>query len=168
MDRNVQLANTPVLMLSTGYEPLFQTNWKRALSAILGGRAEVIEIHDHLTIGTSSGPVPFPIKVRFVTGIILANIKRVNVHAPLSRKNLFLRDSGKCQYCGMQISMKTATIDHIVPRSKGGVHVWENVVIACIPCNQKKGSRLVSNTSMSLIKKPKVPTVSEIVYRQIN
>jgi len=163
----MQLANTPVLMLSTGYEPLYQTSWKRALTAIIGGRAEVIEVHDHLTIGTSSGPIPFPVKVRFITGIIIARIKRINVRAQLSRRNLFLRDHGSCQYCGMQVSLKTGTIDHVVPRSKGGLHTWENVVIACIPCNQKKGSRLISNTSMSLIKKPKSPALSDIAYRQI-
>ena len=164
----MQLANTPVLMLSTGYEPLYQTSWKRALTAILGGRAEVIETHDYLTIGTSSGPIPFPVKARFISGIIIANIKRINImHAQLSRKNIFLRDDGRCQYCGMQTSMKSGTVDHIVPRSKGGRHAWENVVIACIPCNQKKGSRLIASTNMSLIKKPKSPTVSELAYRQI-
>jgi len=163
----MQLANTPVLMLSTGYEPLYQTSWKRALTAIIGGRAEVIEVHDHLTIGTSSGPIPFPVKVRFITGIIIARIKRINVRAQLSRRNLFLRDHGNCQYCGMQVSLKTGTIDHVVPRSKGGLHIWENVVIACIPCNQKKGSRLISDTNMSLIKKPKSPALSDIAYRQI-
>jgi len=167
VDRNTQLANTPVLMLSTGYEPLYQTNWKRALTAILGGRAEVIETHDYLTIGTSRGPIPFPIKARFVTGVIMANIKRINMHAQLSRKNIFLRDDGRCQYCSVRVNMKTGTIDHIVPRSKGGMHAWENVVIACIACNQKKGSRLISNTNMSLMKKPKPPTVSEIAHRQI-
>ena len=167
MDRNTQLANTPVLMLSTGYEPLYQTSWKRALTAILGGRAEVIETHDHLTIGTSRGPMPFPIKARFITGIIIAHIKRITVYAQLSRRNLFLRDSGRCQYCGIHVTLKTGTIDHIMPRSKGGLHAWENVVIACIPCNQKKGSRLISNTNMTLIKKPNSPTVSDIAYKQI-
>ena len=167
MDRETQLANTPVLMLSTGYEPLYQTSWKRALTAVLGGRAEIIEAHSYLTIGTSRGPIPFPIKVRFVTGIILRNIKRINTHAQLSRKNIFLRDKGQCQYCSIQVTSKSATIDHIIPRSRGGRHVWENVVIACIPCNQKKGARLIDNTNMSLIKKPKSPTISEIAYRQI-
>jgi hypothetical protein len=167
VDRETQLANTSVLMLSTGYEPLYQTNWKRALTAILGGRAEIIEVHSHLTIGTSRGSIPFPLKVRFITGVILRNIKRINTYAQLSRKNIFLRDKGRCQYCGMQVTSKSGTVDHIVPRSRGGMHVWENVVIACIPCNQKKGARLVDSTNMSLIKKPKSPTISEIAYRQI-
>ena len=167
MDRREQLAAIPVLMLSTGYEPLFQTNWKRALSAIIGGRAEVIETHEHLTIGTSSGPLPFPVKVRFVSGIIVATIKKINVQVQLSRKNIFLRDAGKCQYCGVRVSIKTGPIDHVIPRSQGGKHTWDNVVFACVACNQRKGAKLLVNINMSLIKTPRQPSVSELAYRRI-
>lgn len=167
MERREQLAAVPVLMLSTGYEPLFQTNWKRALSAIIGGRAEVIESHEYLTIGTSSGPLPFPTKVRFVSGIIVATIKKINVQAQLSRKNLYLRDAGSCQYCNAKLSLKSGTIDHVIPRSKGGKHTWENVVFACVDCNQKKGAKLLCNTNMTLVKRPSRPSISELAYRRV-
>jgi len=157
------LEKTPVLMLSTGYEPLFQTDWKRALSAILGGRAEVVEIHDFLTIGTSRGPIPFPVKVRFITGIIAAKVKKFSASASLSKRNLFIRDKGRCQYCGVKVTIKTGTIDHYIPKSKGGEHTWANVVLACTKCNQKKGSKMPQEFYLKLSSPPRAPTLYEVV-----
>lgn len=157
------IEKTPVLMLSTGYEPLFQTNWRRALSAILGGRAEVIEIHDFLTIGTSRGPIPFPVKVRFITGIIAASIKKFSSAAPLTKRNLFIRDTGICQYCSTRVTLKTGTIDHFVPKSKGGQHIWKNVVLACTKCNQKKGNKMPVNFHLKVSNTPSEPTLYTIV-----
>ena len=168
MTRSALIEKTPVLMLSTGFEPLFQTNWKRALNAILGGRAEVVEIHDFLTIGTSRGPIPFPVKVRFITGVIAARIKKFSSHAALSKKNIYVRDKGKCQYCDVSVTLKTATIDHVVPKSKSGTHVWTNVVIACGKCNQKKGSKLPSDFHLKLSKKPRAPSLYEIVQGRLD
>ena len=161
--REDMLNATPVLMLSTGYEPLFQTNWKRAISAICSGRAEIIETHEFLTIGSPSGQIPFPVKARFITGIIAAKIKNLNVGATLSKKSLFLRDEGMCQYCSKGIALNIGTVDHVVPKSKGGQHVWQNVVWSCEKCNQKKGSRLLNETSFSLIRKPRQPTIYEMI-----
>jgi 5-methylcytosine-specific restriction endonuclease McrA len=157
------IEKTPVLMLSTGYEPLFQTTWRRALSAILGGRAEVIEIHDFLTIGTSRGPIPFPVKVRFITGIIAASIKKFSSIAPLTKRNLFIRDAAICQYCSARVTLKTGTIDHFIPKSKGGQHIWKNVVLACTKCNQKKGSKMPANFHLKVSIAPREPIFYEII-----
>tara|TARA_B100000131_G_scaffold213207_1_gene204986 strand:- start:9367 stop:9882 length:516 start_codon:yes stop_codon:yes gene_type:complete len=157
------LEKTPVLMLSTGFEPLFQTDWRRALSAVLGGRAEVVETHEFLTIGTSRGPIPFPVKVRFITGIIAARIKRFNSGIAFSKKNLFLRDKGRCQYCDVKVTLKTGTIDHVIPKSRGGKHCWENVVLACSKCNQKKGSKLPSEFHLKVSSAPYEPNFFDIV-----
>jgi len=146
-----------VLVLSTGYEPLFKTNWKRAISAVFCGRAEVIETHKTLTIGTSTGHIQFPTIVRFLTGIISVRIRNVSHKKRPSKKTVWHRDMGMCQYCEKNLSLKDSTIDHVVPRSKDGDHTWENVVIACRKCNQKKGSRLLRDCSMSLRSKPKKP-----------
>jgi 5-methylcytosine-specific restriction endonuclease McrA len=161
------LNSTPVLMLSTGYEPLFQTNWKRALSAIFSGRAEVIETHAFLSIGSSSGPIPFPVKARFTTGIIAARVKSLSVGASLSRRALFLRDKGVCQYCEKKIPLKIGTIDHVVPKSRGGTNAWQNVVWACEKCNQRKGSKMLSESSLKLIKHPRQPSIYEVVNLQV-
>ena len=168
MPYNVLLDETPVLMLSTGFEPLFQTNWRRALIAVFGGRAEVIETHNSLTIGTSQGRIPFPLKVRFITGIIAARVKQFGHSAILSRRNLVLRDGGKCQYCGVNVSLKTSTIDHVVPKSRGGKHSWENVVLACAKCNQKKADKMPDIFYLKLSKKPRAPTLYDIINAQLS
>mgnify|MGYP006412596169 CR=1 FL=1 len=167
MIQNKLIEKPPVLMLSTCFEPMFQTNWKRALSAVFGGRAEVIETHDFLTIGTSSGFIPLPIKVRFVTGIIAARIKKFSANAALTKKNLLLRDDEKCQYCNKSVTLKTGTIDHVIPRSKGGFHIWENVVLACPKCNQKKGNKLPTEFHMKLSISPRAPSLYEVVNARL-
>lgn len=153
-----------VLMLSTGFEPLFQTTWKRALTAVFGGRAEIIESHDTMTIGTASGHFPYPTKVRFTTGIVIGKIGGIKNYAPLSKKNLFLRDTGMCQYCSKKLTLKTCTVDHILPKSRGGTNIWENVVLACTKCNQKKGACLPREINMLLRKTPSKPPLREILY----
>ena len=74
-----------------------------------------------------------------------------------NRRNIFLRDNFTCQYCGCKPSKDELTIDHVVPRSKGGKSTWDNVVIACSSCNSQKGSRLLRQTLLSLRAKPKKP-----------
>jgi len=168
MTDRVQLLTAPVLMISTGYEPLFQTTWKRALTAVFGGRAEIIETHEKLTIGTVAGPYPFPAIVRFTTGVIAMRIKNINKHARLTRRSLYLRDEGECQYCYTRVSFEVSTIDHVRPRSRGGTHVWENVVLACVRCNQIKGSDLPREAGMNLKHPPVAPTINKILRSQID
>ncbi len=151
------LNSTPVLVLSTGYEPLFRTNWKKAITAVIGGRAEVVESRQDLLIRTCTGAVPFPSIVRFLSGVLIGKIKKFR-HTPRpSKKNLWIRDKGICQYCSKKITISNSTIDHIVPKSKGGRHEWRNIALSCSPCNQKKGSRFLRDTNMSLVKDPYIP-----------
>lgn len=157
------LNSTPVLVLSTGYEPLFQTTWKKAISAIFGGRAEVVKESPDLHIKTSNGNFPFPTVVRFLTGVFLGKIGKFRREPKPTKKNLWRRDGGECQYCGIYISITDCTIDHVLPKSKGGKHAWTNIVLSCAPCNQKKGSRLLSNTNMKLKNKPVPPINSDTV-----
>jgi 5-methylcytosine-specific restriction endonuclease McrA len=159
-ERVEQIEKQQVLVLSTGYEPLFRTNWKRALSAVLSGRAEIIEEHKTLWIGTTSGKIAMPTVVRFITGIIAARLRAIKKPHKPSKKMLWRRDSGKCQYCASKISLSSATIDHVIPRSRGGKETWRNLVIACSRCNCKKGSNLISECGMSLITNPLIPKLS--------
>lgn len=158
-ERALLLKNHEVLVLSTGYEPLFKTCWKRAISAVLSGRAEIVEKHDVLWIGTPAGKIECPTKVRFVTGFIAAKL-RASIdykNAKPSKKALWHRDLGECQYCSKSVTISNATIDHVVPKSRGGGHTWENLVIACSKCNGKKGSRLLEECSMRLRTRPGPP-----------
>jgi 5-methylcytosine-specific restriction endonuclease McrA len=74
-----------------------------------------------------------------------------------NRRNIFLRDNFTCQYCGRKAPKDELTIDHVIPRSRGGKSTWINVVLACSTCNSRKGSRLVSETTLKLLSKPKKP-----------
>ena len=145
---------TPVLFLSSGYEPMYRTHWKRAVSAVFCGRAEILEEHDSFKIFTSSGPIPFPTVVRYTTGVILSRFRNLSCIPKVTKKNVWLRDAGCCQYCKKEIRLSEATVDHVLPKSKGGQNNWENVALACAKCNQKKGNRLLENTSFKLLKRP--------------
>jgi len=157
MNNMTLLENHQVLVLSTGYEPLFKTNWKRAITAVFCGRAEVVETHETLCIRTGSGKIQFPTIVRFLTGVIAGKLKNINKKARPSKKTIWMRDKGQCQYCEKKLSIKDSTIDHVMPKSKGGQHTWENVVIACRKCNQKKGSKLPKECGMIPKEIPKLP-----------
>lgn len=83
--------------------------------------------------------------------------KTPNRAVPFSRRNLFLRDKCTCQYCGVKLKTIDVTIDHIVPRSRGGLTTWENCVVACIKCNSKKADRLLKDAKMKLLSIPERP-----------
>ena len=151
------ISSQQVLVLSTGYEPLFKTGWKRAISAVVSGRAEVIEAHETLWIGTPSGKIKFPTVVRFLTGVIAAKLQSINRKQRPSKKMLWLRDDKKCQYCNINISLASATIEHVLPKSRGGDSSWTNLVIACAHCNCKKGNALPRECSMHPTKRPAAP-----------
>ena len=152
------LNSTPVLVLSTGYEPLFKTNWKKAISAVIGGRAEIVEVREDLSIRTGTGAISFPSVIRYLTGIFVGKIKKFCRNPRPTKRNLWSRDGGECQYCSKKVTIAKSTVDHVIPKSKGGKHEWKNIVLSCAPCNQKKGARLLENTSMKLKKEPIAPT----------
>ena len=156
---------TPVLFLSTGYEPMYRTHWKRAVSAIFCGRAEIIEEHESHKILTSSGPIPFPTIVRYTSGVLIGKIRKLPISPKITKKNVWLRDGGNCQYCSKNIPLSEATIDHVIPKSRGGKNEWENITLACAKCNQKKGSRLLENTNLSILRKPFKPQMDSVFIK---
>jgi len=136
------------LVLNATYEPLSVVPSRRAAVLVLAERADILHHTDqalhseHLTL-----PVPSVIRLR---SYVKVPFRR---RAPLNRRGIFARDSHRCQYCGGNAE----SIDHVIPRSKGGQHIWENVVAACRPCNVRKGDRLLEATSMELRRSPHVP-----------
>jgi len=81
---------------------------------------------------------------------------------PFTRRNLIRRDRATCQYCGKQPGQAQLSVDHVVPRSKGGATSWENCVLACLRCNHRKGNKLASEAGMILLQEPKPPAWSPI------
>jgi 5-methylcytosine-specific restriction endonuclease McrA len=146
------------LVLNATYEPLSVVSRRRALVLVLSGKAEVV--HDSDTVFRSAHlrvAVPSVVRLRYHVRVPYRR------RAALSRNGVFVRDGGRCQYCGG----RAESLDHIVPRSRGGAHTWENVVAACRPCNAQKRDRLLEQTSMRLARRPVAPPVSTWVIASV-
>lgn len=143
--------NAPrVLVLNASYEPLHVTSPKRAITLLQYGVAEVLE--------NSSDVVRSPSTVMFIPSVIRLRryVRRPRRYPiPFNRRNLLRRDNYTCQYCGQTHDL---TLDHVQPRSRGGRHSWENVVIACRACNQRKGDRTPEEAAMPLRGRPHTPS----------
>ncbi len=139
--------NRKVLVLNHNYEPLSICNIKKAVILLFLGKAEMIAASDGLQLRSVSTSMPLPSVVRLAVYVRLP-YKRI----VLSRKNILRRDSHRCQYCGR--GDVPLTVDHIVPKARGGEDTWENLVCACIRCNNKKGDRVPHEAQMVLRRKP--------------
>jgi len=138
-----------VLVLNQNYEPLNVCNTRRALVLLDGGKAEVLE-HGPGGIPTPSRLYPRPSVIRLVY-----LVKRPRPKVKLSRREIFQRDHYTCQYCGVRT--KDLTIDHVIPRHRGGKHTWENLVSACRNCNHRKGGKTLEEARMRLHRLPFEP-----------
>lgn len=136
------------LVLNATYEPLGVTTWQRAVILILEGTAEVVELSGR-PVRASTLQLEAPSVVR------LYRCVRVDRHqrTPFSRRAVLRRDGHRCGYCNRYAN----TIDHVMPRSRGGRNIWENVVAACGPCNHSKASRTPKEAGMRLIAVPAEP-----------
>jgi 5-methylcytosine-specific restriction endonuclease McrA len=136
------------LVLNASYEPLSVVSARRAVVLVLSQKADVIHATDDVVHSERlTLSVPSVIRLRYFVKVPYRHT------AALSRRGVFLRDGGRCQYCGR----RAESIDHVVPRSRGGRHIWENVVAACGRCNALKRDRLVEETSMRLRRRPEAP-----------
>jgi len=146
---NGQVLGQEVLVLNKAYEPLDVCNVKRAIVMVLLEKAEiVVEMERVIRSVTNVFPAPSVIRIH-------RYISPVKESVVLNKKNIFRRDNYTCQYCGKKNS--DLTIDHVVPRVKGGKDSWNNLVTACQRCNNTKGDKDLSNTDLTLRKQPKKP-----------
>ncbi|MCP9778883.1 MULTISPECIES: HNH endonuclease [unclassified Cyanobium] len=136
-----------VLVLNASYEPLNITTWRRAVVMVLKGKAEGLE-HDPARRIREDTLLPTVIRLRHFVRVPYKPL-------PLTRRNLFHRDGHRCQYCGA--SAEHLSVDHVVPRSRGGLDTWENVTTACLPCNVRKGNRTPREAAMPLLRPPHRP-----------
>jgi 5-methylcytosine-specific restriction endonuclease McrA len=140
------------LVLNAGYEPVARVAWQRAVTLLFLGKVEVVEEYTEHEVRAITFAIKMPSVVRFLRSVY---VKRKGIR--FSRENVYARDGAKCQYCGDHVARNEATYDHVVPRAKGGVTTWENIVIACVPCNQKKGGRTPAEARMRLLTAPVKP-----------
>lgn len=139
-----------ILILNFSYEPLQFCSAKRGLVMVLSGRAEQIEC-DGYVVRSPSISLQVPTVIR-----VLNLVKRkIRKNISFSKKNILRRDNFMCQYCGDRDH--PLTVDHIIPKSRGGKTIWVNVVVACKPCNMKKGNRTAREANMRLGKSPSRP-----------
>jgi 5-methylcytosine-specific restriction endonuclease McrA len=139
-----------VLVLNQNYEPLSVCNVKKAIMLLFLRKAELLEASNGKVIRSVSLTMPFPSVVRLSSFVRIPYKKII-----LSRKNILRRDGHRCQYCGR--GDVPLTLDHIHPRSKGGEDSWENLVAACVKCNNKKGDSLPEEAGMPLLRVPMKP-----------
>lgn len=139
-----------VLVLNFTYEALNITSFQRAVKLLFSGKAEVVHPNDR-RLRSPSVAMRMPSVIR-----MLYYIKRPMQRVALTKKNVLLRDDYVCQYCGCR-DERLMTVDHVAPKSKGGPSTWENLVCACMRCNNRKNNRTPEHANMTLKRRPRAP-----------
>ena len=139
-----------VLVLNQDYRALSVCSVERAVVLLFLRKVELVHSRTDRMLHSARAQHPWPSIIRL----------KAYVHVPykrimLSRKNVFRRDRHRCQYCR---STDRLTIDHVMPKSRGGKDTWENLVAACVPCNNRKGNRTPDEAEMTLLRKPFRPS----------
>ena len=155
------LNGQPCLVLNGDYSPLNICTALRAVKMVFSGRAEIVEGHDdQLRTVSALYPIPTVIKISH-------RVPRPKVRVRLSRKAVLSRDRYICQYCG--ITDQRMTVDHLIPKNKGGKFSWDNLVCACPRCNSRKGDQALGEIGMKIKSKPREPayfTLSLLYHTQ--
>jgi 5-methylcytosine-specific restriction endonuclease McrA len=147
-----------VLVLNASFEPINVCTVRRAAVLILKDRAEILERADW-SLHAENLTLPRPVVIRLVTYV---NIPRDAHRRKITRRAVFARDRWTCQYCGHERG--NLTVDHVIPRSRGGSSSWENIVTCCAPCNRRKGNRLPGQVNMTPRRKPKAPNPTIFIH----
>ena len=140
-----------MLVLNATYEPINVCTVRRAAVLLLKEKAEIVE-HSSYELRSETATLPRPVVIRLVTFV---KVPRDTHRRKITRRAVFARDGWECQYCGARTSL---TVDHVIPRSKGGNSDWENIVASCAPCNRRKGDRLPHQVGMHPRVKPRMPS----------
>ncbi len=159
------IANTNVLVLNRSFIPLHMTTVRRAFTLLYQDLARAVDQEFHtfdfqswseLSVAAHSDTIGLVDRaIRVPRVIALTSFDRFPRRTVrFSRINILARDQHTCQYCGRHFTRTDLNLDHVNPRSRGGVSTWENVVTSCIPCNRKKAGRTPAEAGMKLIKKP--------------
>jgi 5-methylcytosine-specific restriction endonuclease McrA len=152
-DRDLSPMQRPVLVLNASYEPINICAARRALVLVLKGVATAEEEHGN-ALHSARMHIPLPSVIRLLEYRRIPHQTRA-----LSRKNILLRDRNTCQYCGIVLPSSELTLDHVIPRSRGGASTWENLVAACHDCNRRKGNLMLNESDMKLMREPRTFTL---------
>ena len=146
-----------VLVLNATFEPINVCTVRRAVVLLLKEKAELLE-RGVSELHSESSTVARPVVIRLVTYV---KVPRDAHRRKITRRAVFARDSWTCQYCG---SRSNLTVDHVIPRSKGGSSSWENIVASCAPCNRRKADRLPRQAGMHPRHVPRTPRAEVFIH----
>ncbi len=146
-----------VLVLNATYEPINVCSVRRAVVLVLKAKAELLE-RGGWELHSERSTVSRPVVIRLVSYV---HVPRDAHRRKITRRAVFARDGWACQYCG---SRSNLTVDHVIPRSKGGDSGWENIVASCAPCNRRKGDRLPRQAGMHPRRKPHTPRAEIFIH----
>lgn len=154
------------LVLSADYQPVGRVTWQRAITLFYSNKVEIVDTYEDKEIRAATLVIKMPAVIRFLRAL---RSKRKAIK--FSRMNVYIRDQSRCQYCRQHVPLEDTTYDHVLPRSRGGKTTWENVVIACMSCNQKKSNRTPEEAGMKLwtvpVRPKKLPDARiRLVYRK--
>lgn len=145
------------ILLNADYSFLNVVDWRRALRLVVKNKVKVISYSTRFVKSAQGDQVPIPAVMRLIK--LIRSVYRSRV--PFTKRNVLIRDGYRCTYCGE--AGGKPTIDHIIPRSRGGRSTFENCVTCCRACNLKKGCRTPSEARMYLRKRPVQPTIAEFL-----
>ncbi|MBK6266344.1 HNH endonuclease [Marivirga sp. S37H4] len=146
----MRIGSKRALVLNQDYSPITVCNIQKAFLLVYLNKAEILETDDVFKLRTITKAFPLPSVIR-----LISYVNRPYKGVMLTRQNVFKRDAHTCQYCGVQ---KDLTLDHLIPRSKGGKSSWNNLVTACKRCNARKGDAKPEESGMVLRRVPFKPS----------
>ena len=150
--------NARVLVLNASYEPVHICNVRRAVVMIFKGVA-VMQEQATFVLRSVSSSLPAPSVIRLIHFVHIPYRKRL-----ASKSSILIRDRYVCQYCGKPLKSQEVTLDHIVPKSRGGKSDWENLAACCSRCNVRKGSRLPEEAGLTLLKDPRKGSTYHFIH----
>ena len=162
INRLQQLSKHKTLILDDSYTPVAVVSWQRAIQLWTSGKGQMIVPYDEITVNsaTQSFELPSVLKVN--------GLSRRKPIINFNRWGVFARDNFSCAYCGKEFVAKELSLDHIIPFSQGGNRNWENIISACLPCNQKKANQTPDQAGMRLLFKPYTPKWNPLLILKLN
>ncbi len=143
--------------MNATFEPINVCTVRRAVVLLLKEKAELIE-RAEAELASAASRIARPVVIRLLSYV---RIPRDAHRRKITRRAVFARDNWTCQYCGSRSSL---TVDHVIPRSKGGPSTWENIVASCAPCNRRKGSTPLRQSGMTLTRQPRTPSPHVFIH----
>ena len=151
-----------VLKLNQDYQPMEIISWQDAIGLWWNDKVEIVTEYDDFDLKSVSFTMKCPAVVRLLEYV---GWKR---HVKYSRKSIYGRDHYTCQYCGVQPGSKDLNLDHVIPRKRGGLTTWENIVTSCCNCNSRKADRTLVQAGMHLRRQPYKPSPSKFLKMVFN